>query len=133
MTAAAMVEDMGQRLYAALAQGDVEELLKLWSDDFRGDLTPGLPMGRGLEIIRGRDAMLAYFGSVGEDFTVKPEADEIVSSAGHIIARGHYVGVAVATGKEMKARFMHMWSVEGGRITGVFQATDTVQWERALS
>ncbi|MBC8092012.1 MAG: nuclear transport factor 2 family protein [Pseudonocardia sp.] len=125
--------ELGRRLYAALNAGDVAELQELWSADFRGDLTPGLPMGRGLEPVQGRDAMLAYFGAVGQDFAVHPEVDEIVCTDRYIVGRGHYVGTAVASGNAMRARFIHLWSVEGDVITGVFQATDTVAWERAAA
>jgi ketosteroid isomerase-like protein len=124
---------LGEALYTALRAGDADTLRALLSEDFVGDLTPGLPHGYGARPYRGREVMLTEgWGRVGQDFVMGPEPEEIIATEDYVIGRGYYVGTARSTGRAVRARFAHFWRVEGDRITSVVQVTDSATWEHAL-
>ncbi|MGL5818290.1 MAG: nuclear transport factor 2 family protein [Phycicoccus sp.] len=126
--------DAGRRLYTALQGGDVDTLTALLADDFVGDLTPNLPNGYGASPYRGREVMLNDgWGRVGAAFAMSPQVDELIVTEDYIIGRGRYVGETVETKVPVEARFAHFWRVEGDRIIGVVQVTDSAAWEHALN
>lgn len=124
---------LGKKLYAALNAGDTETLTSLLSEDFVGDLTPGLPNGFGASPYVGRESMLRDgWGHVGQYFAMGPQVEEILEARDYIIGRGQYVGRAVESGKPVEARFAHFWRVDGEVITGVIQVTDSAAWVEGL-
>ncbi|QKV96054.1 nuclear transport factor 2 family protein [Streptomyces sp. NA02950] len=99
-------------LYADLERGDVEGVIKTLSHDVSWVVAPGLPYGgtyTGHEAVGG---IFSTYGDVWEDLAVIP--DKIVSAGDHVIALGHYEARGHATGKEMRARFAHVWRLEDG-------------------
>jgi uncharacterized protein len=124
---------LADRLYRALAEGDVETLVELLAEDFEGDLSPGLPNGLGAARFSGRDAMLTEgWGRISRMVDLAPVLEEVRASATEIVGRGRYVGRVRANHALLEARFAHFWTVRDGRIGGVFQVTDTGAWRDAL-
>lgn len=122
----------GEQLYAALNSDDMEALQGLFSPDFRGELTAGLPQGLG-RIYDGLDTMMAEgWGAVGEYFDMGPQPEKLYDGGDVLIGRGWYVGTAKPTGKPFRAAFAHFWSYDGECFTGVHQVTDSATWEQAL-
>lgn len=123
----------GRRLYAALASGDVDTLRDLLSDDFRGTLTAGLPLGFG-RTYEGRDAMMREgWGAIGAHLAMAPQVDRLWDGGDVLIGRGTYVGHAIETGRPVRAAFAHVWGFDGIRFTSVDQVTDSVAWAEALT
>ena len=117
------------RLYAALAAPDVVTLRGLLTDDFHGEMTPGLPWQLGDAPFRGADAMVRdCWGLVARHVEVAPQVDRLHVVDGWIVARGRYVGRARATGRPLDAWFAHFWQVEGARVARLRQVTDSAAW-----
>ena len=122
----------GERLYAALQEGDGASLRGLLSPDFRGELTAGLPHGLG-RTYDGLEAMISEgWSGVGEYFDMSPQPDKLYDGGTVLIARGWYVGTAKPTGKSVRAAFAHFWSFDREAFTGVKQVTDSATWAAAL-
>ncbi len=122
----------GRDLYRALAAGDSDALGDLLTDDFRGELTKGLPLGFG-RIYDGRRAMMGEaWGAVGAVFEMSPQVEALFDGGDVLIGRGFYTGTAKPTGKAVRAAFAHFWGFDGARFTGVTQVTDSGSWRDAL-
>jgi hypothetical protein len=67
--------------------------------------------------------VFARLGSEWTDYQAVPE--ELVGSGEHVVAFGTYSGRFNATGKSMRARFVHHWTVRDGRVVRFEQFTDT--------
>lgn len=123
----------GHELYAALSGGNVDALRELLTDNFRGELTAGLPKGLG-RLYEGREAMMREgWGAVGQWFEMSPVMEQMFDGGDVLIGHGHYVGKVKRTGKPIRAAFAHFWSFDGQRFNGVTQVTDSGVWRDALA
>jgi len=120
-----------QQLYQALSQGDAQGIAALCTADVRWEITPGFPHSA---TFVGLDAVFNdFFAPLMQDFESWRTVPETFFDAGdHVIALGHYHSRAKATGKEMTARFAHVWSLDDGKATRLRHYADTVQMARAL-
>ncbi|MBX9943836.1 MAG: nuclear transport factor 2 family protein [Reyranella sp.] len=122
----------GRVLYAALADGDADALGRLLSPAFQGRLTEGLPHGLGRQY-DGLEMMMNAWAAADRRFEMlRPEPDELFDGGCVLIARGHYVGKANATGRPLRAAFAHFWPFDGRQFTAVRQITDSGAWRDAL-
>jgi ketosteroid isomerase-like protein len=128
-----LVSSLVTRLYAALAAGDAAALDELLAPDFDGLLAEGLPLGiggrhRGVESMRERG-----WWAIGRAFRLRVEPSEWIACAdGRLLVLGRYIGSARSTGVPVAARFAHVWTARDGRLSALWQLTDTVQWVAAL-
>ncbi|MGH8973638.1 MAG: nuclear transport factor 2 family protein [Acidimicrobiia bacterium] len=120
-------------LYAALVTGDRETVTRLVADDFVGDLTESLPFGIG-GLHHGREAMIdGGWWAVGRAYSMRIEPTEWIGCTdGRLLVLGRYRGRARATGGRVDAAFAHVWTARDGRLTAVWQLTDSVRWLAAL-
>lgn len=120
-------------VYPALAAGDREALTRLVDPDFEGTLTAGLPGGIG-GVHRGRDAMIERgWWAFGRAFRVRAEpSTSMICPDGRLLVLGRYVGTARESGVPIDAAFVHLWSADGGRLSAVWQLTDSALFARAL-
>jgi ketosteroid isomerase-like protein len=124
---------LAHRLYRALSEGDLEALVALLTEDFEGDLSPGLPEGFGSSRYVGRRSMLVDgWGRIAARVDLAPVLDDVHATASMIIGRGRYVGRVRGSEALVEARFAHFWTVSDGRLSSVFQVTDTGAWRDAL-
>ena len=56
----------------------------------------------------------------------------MVCPVGRLLVVGRYVGCGRASGAPLDAAFVHLWSAEAGRLTAVWQLTDSVRFVEAL-
>lgn len=124
--------DKGHELYAAFEAGDIDALARLLSPDFKGRLSPGMPLGLGRDYDGLESMMTDAWGVIDQAFEIVPRPDTLVDGSEVLVARGDYVGTAKSTGKPLCAAFAHFWSFDGDRFTGVRQITDTAKWCDAL-
>ncbi|MGF1661367.1 MAG: nuclear transport factor 2 family protein [Kineosporiaceae bacterium] len=123
----------GHRLYAFLRGESEDSPESLLAEAFRGHLTDGLPLGLGGDYVSRSEMIEQGWGGVGQHFAMAPEVDELYAvNEGLMVARGHYVGHGVATGKPVRAAFAHFWTHDGSRFSSVYQVTDTAAWSAAL-
>lgn len=125
---------LAERLYDALARGDAEALDSLLAPDFVGVATPGLPFGLSGTFV-GRERMRDdFWWQIGRNFRAAacPRSFE-ARADGRLQVSGDYVGTARATGRELRADFVHVIAFDGGRITALEQLTDAAAWQAAAS
>jgi 2-(1,2-epoxy-1,2-dihydrophenyl)acetyl-CoA isomerase len=129
MTGATAVRPLVERLYAALAAGDEAALRELLADDFHQTLSAGMPLGLGGVRVGPDAAIRDGWWAIGAAFRVLAEPEQwLVAGADRLVVTGTYRGTARATRLPVEARFAHVWTAAGGRLTCLEQITDTVRW-----
>ena len=110
--------------YAASARGDLDGMVADFSADVEWIEMAGFPYAgtyRGADEVRS-----GVFGRIAAEWTgYQAVPEELVDSGAHVVAFGTYSGTYTATGRSMRARFVHHWTVRDGRITRFEQFTDT--------
>jgi len=127
------ITDLVTALYPALVTGDRPTVERLVDPGFEGTLTEGLPGGTG-GVHRGRDDMIERaWWALGRMFRLHVEPSQwMVCPDGRLLVIGRYVGTARASGAPLDAAFVHLWSAAGGRLTAVWQLTDSALFLEAL-
>jgi ketosteroid isomerase-like protein len=127
------ITDLVTALYPALVKGDRDGLSRLIDPDFEGTLTEGLPCGVG-GVHRGREDMIEHaWWALGRLFRLHVEpAQWMVCPDGRLLVIGRYVGTARESGAPLDAAFVHLWSAADGRLTAVWQLTDSALFVDAL-
>ena len=121
--------DAARRLYAGMAARDPRRILGALTDDFVGDVSEHMPLG-----VAGRhegaEAMLReVWGPVFGVFDLVVDAERFLpSGADTVVVTGRYRGAERATGRPLDARFAHVLTVRGDRISALEQITDTRGW-----
>ncbi len=117
--------------YAAFATGDVPVVLALLDPDVEWTEPAGGPFAG---TFRGPDGVVeGVFARIGGEwsaFSVEPE--EYVASGDSVAVLGTYRGTYRSTGKEMTARFVHMYRFRGGRIVWFEAVADTAMLNSVL-
>src|SRR5688500_19691035 len=127
------IEERVRAADAPLARGARDALARLLHPDFEGTLTESLPFGIG-GLHRGADAMIEDgWWAIGASFDMRAEPVEwIATTDGRLLVLGRYVGRARSTGNEVDAAFAHLWTARAGRLSAVWQLTDSARWLKAL-
>jgi 2-(1,2-epoxy-1,2-dihydrophenyl)acetyl-CoA isomerase len=127
------ITELVAALYPALTKGDKATIRRIVADEFEGTLTEGLPLGTG-GLHHGREAMIDNaWWTLGRAFHIRPEPSLWMPCPdGRLLVLGRYVGSARETGAPLDAAFVHLWSAAGGRLTAVWQLTDSALFVRAL-
>jgi ketosteroid isomerase-like protein len=110
--------------YAASARGDLDGMVAPFADRIVWTEMDGFPYAgtyRGVDAVRKEVFM--RLGSEWTNYQAVPQ--EIVDSGEHVIAFGEYSGTYNASGKSMRARFVHHWTVRDGQVVKFEQFTDT--------
>jgi ketosteroid isomerase-like protein len=110
-------------IYEAFGRGDVDAVFDAMTEDIEWDESAGMPYGG---VYRGRDEIVTnVFGPILADvdgFTAEP--DEIVPlDEDRVFAHGHHT-VQGAHGP-VDAHFIHIWTVQDGKVTRYQQLADT--------
>jgi ketosteroid isomerase-like protein len=128
------VGELVDRVYTALADGDLATLTSMLAPDFRAELTPGLPCGWGAHPYESAHDMIRHgWGRVAAVFDVRADPDVVLLDGEGAAVLGTYRGRARAGGAPLEATFAHLWRVADGRFVSLRQVTDTVAWRRAAS
>lgn len=124
---------VAERLYAALAAGDARALDRVVAPEFAGRVTAGLPLGMGGDHL-GREVMREQvWWQLGRHYHVVAEPVEYCRlNDGRLYVRGHYRGHGRASGAGLDAEFVHVMTVEDGRVVALEQLTDSAAFVDAL-
>jgi len=127
------ITELVAALYPALAKGDRAAVTALVAEGFEGTLTAGLPGDIG-GVHRGRDDMIEHgWWALGRLFKMRAEPCQwMVCPDGRLLVVGRYIGCGRETGAPLDAAFVHLWSAEDGRLTAVWQLTDSALFVQAL-
>ena len=112
---------LAQRFYDA--RGDRAVIAEVMTHDVVWDITPGFPHGG---IYHGVNSVLGFLAAVGEQFSamgVQPERF-LADGDGHVIVLGHYAATG-ANGQSADARFIHVWTIQDGKLARLDQTADT--------
>ena len=104
-----------RRSWEAWERGGLDELATFWHRDVDWRAVPGAPDDRG--VIRGRDAVRAYFAEwleLFDDFTAT--AEELADAGDGVVADVHVRGRGGASGITTDMRFATVYTVRDGLI-----------------
>jgi 2-(1,2-epoxy-1,2-dihydrophenyl)acetyl-CoA isomerase len=128
------MRELVERMYEALAAGDSAAIDELLDPDFEGRFAEGLPFGAGGTKVGAATARSHGWWAIGRAFKVRVEPHEWIPCVdGRLLVVGRYIGRARSTGGELDAAFTHLWAARDGRLTSVYQLTDTARWAAALA
>ena len=124
--------DALQRGYHAFAQGDMETIRSIWTDDFEweGPNLESLPdSGR----LQGPDAVLEMFGQLLQYWNeLRVTPDEFIEDGDTVVVLGHNEGSGKATGEQVKLPFAHVWRMGDGKAKRMQVLYDTGVTARVL-
>lgn len=117
--------------YAASARGDLDGMLAPLADDAAWTEMAGFPYA-GTYI--GPAAVAdGVFRRLSEEWTAyRADPDHLVGDGPDVVAFGVYSGTCTATGRAMRARFVHHWTVHDGKVVRFEQYTDTHLFHEAM-
>lgn len=118
--------------YAAVAAGDIPGLLATLHTDLAWTEAEGFPYFSGTWT-RPQDVVERLLVPLMRDwdgFSATP--GEFIGDGDRVIVFGTYAGTAKATGRSMRAPFVHTWHVRDGRLDRFDMVTDTWLVRQAL-
>jgi ketosteroid isomerase-like protein len=122
-----------QRFYATLGKADADGVRDLIAPDFEAHFAKGLPLGVGGHHKGAEATITDGWWAMGKVYRMTAVPEEwIPTNDGRLVVLGAYRGHARATGKEVDASFVHVWTLSDGRLTSLVQITDTSLWTAAL-
>lgn len=117
--------------YAASARGDLAAMVASFATDISWTEMAGFPYA-GTYI--GPDAVAAgvfqRIGTEWDDYQAIPET--YVAQGGNVVAIGYYSGAYKGTGRSIRVRFVHHWTVADGQVVRFEQFTDTHEVRQAM-
>jgi ketosteroid isomerase-like protein len=128
------IKEIIEAHYAASASGDLPGMTVNFAPAIAWTEAAGGPYAG---TFVGTPAIIeGVFARVGGDFEVFDvvvDALIIDESLGRVAMVGSYAGTHRATGKTLDARVVHVWTVEGGKITAFEQIVDSAAQLRSMS
>jgi ketosteroid isomerase-like protein len=126
-------ETIVRSVYAAFARGDAQAALNLFNSAVKWTEAKSSPYYQGE--VEGRSAIVeTVLNPIGRDFeafTITPK--EFLTEGNRSVAFGHYGGRVRATGRELYADFVHLWTESDGLLVSFRQYTDGAAWGEAFS
>ena len=113
-----------QAFYESTQAGDMERTLALLDPGLRWGVPEPLPYGGTYE---GLDGFRRYRAGIQENFApgYRFARNETFRSNGNIVILGRLTAEAKTTGTPFTSPFVHVWTVEGGKITARHYYVDT--------
>lgn len=127
-----LTTDIVSSFYAAIARGDVDDILSLLHPSLEWTEAEGFPYYSGTwrtpqEVV---ERLLVPLARDWKDFSAT--ANEYIEAGDQVVAFGFYGGIANATGKAMRAAFAHRWKIRDGKLARFDMYTDTALVRAAL-
>jgi ketosteroid isomerase-like protein len=121
-----------QSLYAAFGRGDIATIVKALTPDVTWE-SVGRPSDfPTLGLRRGQPEVQQFFELVGQhldfsDFSPK----EFFAADDRVFVLGHYAMAVKKTGRKADSDWVHVFTVRGGKVTGLREFTDTAKFAEA--
>lgn len=117
--------------YAASDRGDIAAMMADLAEDAQWTEMAGFPCaGTHVGAQQVIDKVFKVLGLEWEGYGFKLE--RLVNGGDTIVGIGDYSGTYRATGKSMRARVVHVWQIEGGKVRRFEQFTDTLLVAQAM-
>jgi len=125
-------QQLVEEVYANIKRGDIPAATAIYADDVTW-VEPPFP-GHDGGTFHGKANVLANvlgpFFTTWTDLTITPET---ITAAGKlVVVHGRYRGKHKDTGLPFEARFVHTWTLTGGKATRFEMLADTVQFFRSV-
>lgn len=131
VTPVATNEQFVRDLYAAFARGDGGAVIGAFDPQIRWMEAESIEYSDRNPYIGPQAVAEGVFGrlmSEWDGFQVHPE--EFISEGNRVAVLGRYAAKYKATGRPLDAQFVHVWTVENGKVTAFQQYADTAQFAR---
>ena len=118
-------------LYDAFARGDAATVLGMFDPGIVWNEAENIPYADRNPYIGPQQVAEGVFGRImteWDGFTVTPE--KLLQDGDTVVAIGRYRGTFRATSQRLDAQFVHVWTLQGGRVTQFQQYADTAQFLR---
>ena len=125
--------DIVRGFYRAVAAGDVPGVVALLHPQLEWTEAEGFPYYSGTwrtpdDVVT---RLLVPLARDWDGFTAV--ADEYIADGERVVSVGAYAGTSRATGKSMRAPFVHLWRVRDGKLARFDMYTDTLLVARAMT
>lgn len=122
-----------KQTYAAFLRGDIEGLLKFYSDDVLWDVYgPSSVPTAGT--FRGRAGLAQFFAKVDEAMEAQSfEPQEYIAQDDQVVVLGQYTWRAKPTGRTFSSNWAHVVTLRDGKIIRFREYTDTAAAVAAFS
>jgi len=120
--------DVVRVAYEAFGRGDLATVAEHLAEDAEWETSESLPLGG---LVRGRDAIIGNFSqlpSYWSSFSVVPE--EFIDAGDHVVVTG--VQHATGPGGSFDARFLHLFTLSGGKVVRGEFISDSAKARDAL-
>jgi uncharacterized protein len=125
--------DIVRGIYDAWSRGDLEGFIGALDAEVEWRFADNFVYGQVNPIV-GREALRA--SSLKRLRTEWEGFDgiltELLDAGNDIVGLGHYVGTYRGTGKQMRAQFVHVWTLADGKVTRWRQCVDTKPFADAI-
>ena len=118
-------------LYDAFAKGDAATVLSMFDPAIVWNEAENIAYADRNPYIGPQQVAEGVFGRLmteWDGFTVTPE--KLLQDGDTVVAIGRYRATFRATSQRLDAQFVHVWTVDGGRVTQFQQYADTAQFLR---
>lgn len=123
--------ELVRKLYESSARGYKETVSKIIDTEIKLEVMESFPHGG---IYHGYKAMDDFFACFLQDFEEwHAEPHEILDAGENIATLGQYQGRVKGTSFKVTAPFVHILSLNNGKVVRMRQYTDTVKIVRALA
>lgn len=120
-----------KKAYEEFGKGNIEGLLEHFSEDINWKIPEvnGSPFAS--ETI-GRGNLAEFFALLGqtEEFT-SFEPNEFISEGNKVVVLGHSKGNIIPTGRNFESDWVHIFTINNGKITNFLEFFDNAELERA--
>ena len=114
-----------QGAYDKFNAGDIDGLLSMMADNVEWVL-PDMSDVPFAGARSGHASVAAFFESVLEHQEPKSiDVHGMIAQGNRVVAHGHYAWHVKATGRDFEGDYVHIWTVEGGKVTRFQEYTDT--------
>jgi ketosteroid isomerase-like protein len=116
-------------MYDAFSRGDLDAFLADVAPDMEWRFADSFIYGE-VNPLFGRDALRnSSLRRIGEEWDqFDSPLDELLDAGDTIVGLGHSVGVHKATGRRLRAQFVHVFTLADGQVTRWRQYVDTRQF-----
>lgn len=117
--------------YECFGSGDIKGLLELYSDDISWE-TPKVDNAVYSGARQGKEAVREFFEMLtGSETFSKFEPTEFVAEGDKVVVLGTFEATVIATGKTFSSDWVHVMTVQDGKVTAFREYFDTAAANQA--
>ncbi|MDQ3633211.1 MAG: nuclear transport factor 2 family protein [Aridibacter sp.] len=117
--------------YENFGSGNIDGLIDMFAEDIKWTI-PDVKNSPFESVTNGRENVREFFGTLGktEEFT-SFEPKEFITEGNKVVVLGHSSGKIITTGRNFETDWVHIFTVNDGKITNFLEFFDTAAMENA--